>query len=300
MDPDTDGFIVFVKRLIRGGPAEADARIRPGDLLVSLQDRDVRGHGLVRLREHILGPAGSLARMGLLSADGAFYTADVVRGAYREAPPPAPAAPIQYLPPLPDQPLAGYYYTHGAPHQTAPPIQPATVAAALRCPAPPQQRPAMASAYASAGSAPRAPQAHGDYCAGPAAHAAFRPTGGPAARGYPEASVRPHHAVSRPVEPWMQPPPRRPLGRPEGTPPRPGAAPAPQRRSPGVAGERFSPGRRPDEYLEHGYTQHDAQVRARPAPAPRDAPSRRVSMLRRARRGGVGAAGNARHEAIIA
>ena len=61
---------------------------------------------MVYLREHT--PAGSLARMGFLSADGAFYTATVVRGAYREAPP-APAALIQYLAPLPAQPLAGYY-----------------------------------------------------------------------------------------------------------------------------------------------------------------------------------------------
>jgi hypothetical protein len=265
MDPDTNGFIVFVKRLIRGGPAEGAACIRPGDLLVTLQDRDVRGQGLVHLREHILGPAGTLARMGFLAADGSYYVCDIVRSAYREAPPPATAV-------YPAQP---HYHTHGGagfiPRQTAPPIQSSTIAVAIRRPdilrpAPPQQRPVAASAYASAGSAPRAPQAYTGgpeyYAGGPAAHAGFQPTGGAFVRGHPAvaaaappASLRPPPAA-RHVEPWLQPPPaatRQPLG--PGTPPR--AAPAPHRLSPG---ERFSPGRRPDEYLDRGYTQYDAQV----------------------------------------
>ena len=279
MDPDTSGFIVFVKRLIRGGPAERAACIRPGDLLVSLQDRDVRGHGLARLRDHILGPAGSLARMGFLSADGAFYVCDVVRSAYREAPPPAPAALAQY----PPQPLGGnraYGGAGGAPHQAAPPIQAGTIAVAIRRPdilrpAPQHQQwpAAAASAYASAGSAPRAPQAYG----GPAYYA------GP-------ASVRPQPAA-RHVEPWLQPPPpaatRQPLG--PGTPPPPRAAPAPQRHG---AGERFSPGRRPDEYLDRGYTRCDAQVRS---PFPR--PSRRCACAERRKRRarGVSPASAARH-----
>ena len=157
IDASNGGFVVFAKRLIRGGPAEISQgqRVQPGDLLVSLDGRDVRGLGLVSLRDRIRGPPGSVACLGFLAANGAFYSCDIVRSVYQEAhtqPGPQPPPPSRSTAPL----MAPAPLMAASALPTAPSVLTGATAVRVHGPVTSASRPASA-VY---GSAQRAPLAH--------------------------------------------------------------------------------------------------------------------------------------------
>ncbi len=75
-------MLVYVKRLVRGGPADQSGRIQPGDVLQLINGEDIYGQGLDLLREKIPGPAGSMVKLGFRSYAGVLYEVDLARTAY--------------------------------------------------------------------------------------------------------------------------------------------------------------------------------------------------------------------------
>eukprot|EP00961_Rhodomonas_salina_P244363 3302504-Rhodomonas_salina.1 len=73
IDPQTGGMTVYVKRLVRGGPADSSGQIQPGDTLLLINSEDVYGLSLNVLRNKIPGPAGTSVRLGFKNAQGRFY-----------------------------------------------------------------------------------------------------------------------------------------------------------------------------------------------------------------------------------
>jgi hypothetical protein len=90
IDPRSGGFLVYVKHLVKGGPADQSGRIQPGDVLQLINGEDIYGQGLDILREKIPGPAGSNVKLGFRSYAGALYEVDLARTAYGDQPPDAP------------------------------------------------------------------------------------------------------------------------------------------------------------------------------------------------------------------
>ena len=50
-----------MNHLIRGGPADRCGQIRPGDIIASIDSRDVRGKGVAEIRNFIVGAEGRCA-----------------------------------------------------------------------------------------------------------------------------------------------------------------------------------------------------------------------------------------------
>ena len=47
IDMRTGGMVVFVKRLVKGGPADLSRKIQPGDVLQLINGEDVYGQGTI-------------------------------------------------------------------------------------------------------------------------------------------------------------------------------------------------------------------------------------------------------------
>ena len=99
-------MLVYVKRLVKGGPADQAQRIQPGDVLQLINGEDIYGQGLDILRDKIPGPAGTSVRLGFRSYAGQLYEVDLARTAYGDQPeanqqavaaPAAPASGVQYI-----------------------------------------------------------------------------------------------------------------------------------------------------------------------------------------------------------
>mmetsp|Transcript_57287 Transcript_57287/g.134504 ORF Transcript_57287/g.134504 Transcript_57287/m.134504 type:complete len:419 (+) Transcript_57287:129-1385(+) len=112
IDPQTGGMTVYVKRLVRGGPADSSGQIQPGDTLLLINSEDVYGLSLNVLRNKIPGPAGTSVRLGFKNAQGRFYEVNLSRTAYgdnsapqqQQQPAPLPMPPQQQYMPL-QQPM---------------------------------------------------------------------------------------------------------------------------------------------------------------------------------------------------
>jgi len=73
------GSDIVVNHLIRGGSAERSAKVQSGDVIVSIDDRDVRGKGVGEMRNFIVGPEGSTVNLGFVR-DGQTFTVALLRG----------------------------------------------------------------------------------------------------------------------------------------------------------------------------------------------------------------------------
>jgi len=56
------GSDIVVNHLIRGGSAERSGKVQAGDVIVAIDDKDVRGKGVSEMRNFIVGPEGSKVR----------------------------------------------------------------------------------------------------------------------------------------------------------------------------------------------------------------------------------------------
>jgi len=95
-------MLVYVKRLVKGGPADQASCIQPGDVLQLINGEDIYGQGLDILRDKIPGPAGTSVKLGFRSYAGQLYEVDLARTAYGDQqldqPPAAPqSAGGQYM-----------------------------------------------------------------------------------------------------------------------------------------------------------------------------------------------------------
>jgi hypothetical protein len=63
---------IFVAQTAPGGPADRTGRVRQGDLLVSIDGMDVHGQDLEYVSKYILGPEGSLVRLGFYNSDSSY------------------------------------------------------------------------------------------------------------------------------------------------------------------------------------------------------------------------------------
>lgn len=70
----------MVNHLIRGGSAERSGTIKAGDMIVSIDSRDVRGKSVSEMRNYIVGAEGSTVILGFVRPEGGEYTAQLVRG----------------------------------------------------------------------------------------------------------------------------------------------------------------------------------------------------------------------------
>ncbi len=87
---EQNGFIaVTIKSLIPGSPAERSGLLKPGDLVVRVDDTDVIGQPLQQLRQIIPGPRGSSCKLGFLrgsiingveGAGGQYFSVELIRG----------------------------------------------------------------------------------------------------------------------------------------------------------------------------------------------------------------------------
>ena len=73
---------MYVKRIVKDGPADQCKRIQPGDVLQLIDGEDIYGQGLDVLRNKIPGPAGSMVKLGFRSFAGQLYEVDLQRNAY--------------------------------------------------------------------------------------------------------------------------------------------------------------------------------------------------------------------------
>ena len=73
------GSDIVVNHLIRGGSAERSGKVQSGDVIVSIDDRDVRGKGVGEMRNFIVGPEGSTVNLGFVR-DGQSFTVALLRG----------------------------------------------------------------------------------------------------------------------------------------------------------------------------------------------------------------------------
>eukprot|EP00286_Rhodomonas_abbreviata_P018924 CAMPEP_0181307122 /NCGR_PEP_ID=MMETSP1101-20121128/10692_1 /TAXON_ID=46948 /ORGANISM="Rhodomonas abbreviata, Strain Caron Lab Isolate" /LENGTH=247 /DNA_ID=CAMNT_0023413279 /DNA_START=81 /DNA_END=821 /DNA_ORIENTATION=- len=86
IDPNTGGMHVYVKRIVKGGPADANGQIQPGDSLLLINGEDVYGLGLDVLRNKIPGPANTSVRLGFKNGSGQLYETNLIRTAYGSEP----------------------------------------------------------------------------------------------------------------------------------------------------------------------------------------------------------------------
>lgn len=75
-----DAVSAHVRWPVPGGPAEK-AGILPGDLVVAVDGRDVRGLGVEEVRRRIRGPAGTRVRLALERVQAGRVEVEVARGA---------------------------------------------------------------------------------------------------------------------------------------------------------------------------------------------------------------------------
>jgi len=114
IDPSTGGMTIYVKRILKAGPADTAGVVAPGDVLVSLDGARLNGAGLDVMRSRIPGAAGSTVCLGFRPASGPEYVAALTRSAYGE----------DATPDVPWDMIA-------APPNTSPPLQPVYPAAPL-------------------------------------------------------------------------------------------------------------------------------------------------------------------------
>mmetsp|Transcript_12800 Transcript_12800/g.20127 ORF Transcript_12800/g.20127 Transcript_12800/m.20127 type:complete len:195 (+) Transcript_12800:45-629(+) len=73
--------VARVKSLVPGGPAEQTGIIEIGDALCEVDDVDVYGQPLCELGKHVLGPSGSVVKLGFEKCrTGERYVTHLVRG----------------------------------------------------------------------------------------------------------------------------------------------------------------------------------------------------------------------------
>eukprot|EP00802_Teleaulax_amphioxeia_P015738 Tamp_15836.p1 GENE.Tamp_15836~~Tamp_15836.p1 ORF type:complete len:443 (-),score=83.51 Tamp_15836:184-1464(-) len=73
------GSDIVVNHLIRGGSAERSGKVQAGDVIVAIDDKDVRGKGVSEMRNFIVGPEGSKVNLGF-NRDGQSFTVSLLRG----------------------------------------------------------------------------------------------------------------------------------------------------------------------------------------------------------------------------
>lgn len=119
IDPRSGGMLVYVKRLVRDGPADQCKRIQPGDVLQLIDGEDIYGQGLDILRDKIPGPAGTSVNLGFRSYAGQLYEVDLQRTAYGDKQPEATQVPAaaQYFMPRAMMPQAHKQYVAQVPQQ---------------------------------------------------------------------------------------------------------------------------------------------------------------------------------------
>jgi len=61
---------IFVAQTAPGGPADRTGRVRQGDLLVTIDGKDMFGQDLEYVSKYILGPEGSAVRLGFYNSNG--------------------------------------------------------------------------------------------------------------------------------------------------------------------------------------------------------------------------------------
>jgi hypothetical protein len=73
------GSDIVVNHLIRGGSAERSGKVQAGDIIISIDDKDVRNKGVGEMRNFIVGPEGSTVTLGFMR-DGGSFTVALLRG----------------------------------------------------------------------------------------------------------------------------------------------------------------------------------------------------------------------------
>ena len=63
---------IVVAQTAPGGPADRTGRVRQGDLLVRIDGMDVHGQDLEYVSKYILGPEGSVVRLGFCNSDSSY------------------------------------------------------------------------------------------------------------------------------------------------------------------------------------------------------------------------------------
>ncbi|EKX39059.1 hypothetical protein GUITHDRAFT_114934 [Guillardia theta CCMP2712] len=70
----------MVASLAVDGPAEQSKKVRAGDILVSIDQVDVRGMSPEDLAQYILGPPGSRVRLGFIRDGSELLYVELTRG----------------------------------------------------------------------------------------------------------------------------------------------------------------------------------------------------------------------------
>jgi len=73
------GSDIVVNHLIRGGSAERSGKVQAGDVIVSIDDKDVRAKGVSEMRNFIVGPEGSTVNLGF-NRNGQEFIVALLRG----------------------------------------------------------------------------------------------------------------------------------------------------------------------------------------------------------------------------
>jgi hypothetical protein len=73
------GSDIVVNHLIRGGSAERSGKVVAGDIIVSIDDNDVRSNGVGQMRNFIVGPEGSTVNLTFVRNEESFTVA-LLRG----------------------------------------------------------------------------------------------------------------------------------------------------------------------------------------------------------------------------
>ena len=71
---------IFVERTVPGGPADRSGRVRKGDLLVTIDGKDVYGQDLEHITKSIVGPDGSAVCLGFYNFDRSYIEVTINRG----------------------------------------------------------------------------------------------------------------------------------------------------------------------------------------------------------------------------
>ena len=71
---------IFVERTVPGGPADRSGRVRQGDLLVTIDGRDVYGQDIEHITKSIVGPEGSAVCLGFYNFDRSYIEVTINRG----------------------------------------------------------------------------------------------------------------------------------------------------------------------------------------------------------------------------
>jgi len=84
---------LLITEVFEGGPAST-AGLKPGDLVVSMNDHPFTGQGAQRIHAHVRRCSGPSAVLDVRRTDGAIRRVDIQRGAYRVPPVRTPEEPL--------------------------------------------------------------------------------------------------------------------------------------------------------------------------------------------------------------